>query len=173
MAGTDYASAAITAASNEIKGSEIIINPEKRTNQLASTLEALELVQLFCKLPEALILRSQIMVLQRFGIISVDKFEKEDLPCLMETCVENDEMNEFINFMRFNASMMLIFTIVHFLVPLLQSHKNQTHEPLEIHETANIKKTHRVVKITLTAFAIAIELSFLSLPSHVYKSLVC
>lgn len=173
MAGTDYASAALTSSSKEIKGSEIIINPSRRSNQLASTLEALELIQTFCKLPEALILRSQILILQRFGIISVDKFEKEDLPCVYEACVEDDEMDEIIGFIRFNASLMLLLTISIFLVPLLIEQKTQTHELLEINESTNKPKTPRIVKTTLTTIAMILELSVLSLPSHIYKSVVC
>ena len=170
--GTDYASSKVLDASETIAGDEIVIKPEKRTTQMASTLEALEIIQNECGLPEALVLRSQLLILQRFNIVSNSKSEKEDMiPCIREICLENDEMNDIIWFIRFNTFIMLIFTILNYLVPLLSENK-KIHNSIDIEKRSD-QKPKNLLKPTMVGIISAIELAILSTPKYVYESLVC
>jgi len=173
LAATDYASTSVFDQSNTISGNEMMIKPEVRTNQLASTLEALELIQNECNLPEALILRSQLLIFQRFDMVPMDNFEKDRLPCIQESCIEPDEMIEFVRFIKFNTSIMLIFTVVNYLIPFVLQHKATNHEPLEIDGKFTKKQASKILKPTLTGIFILLELAILSVPTQVYESLVC
>ena len=177
LAATDSASTASLKLSNSLQGKELMINPEKRSNQLASSLESLELLQTDCKLPEALVLRSQFLLLQRFQMISNGKYEGSELPCISEKCIETDNFNEFINLLKTNTFILFSFTFMFGLIPIIKQKINKKQPPiLEINSRPieqEEKDAKRIIKPSITVTLLILQITMMSLPNTIYESLLC
>ena len=174
LAGTDYASTSILDASSQIKGNEILIDPIKRTNQLASSLESLEILQKECHLNERLILRSQQLLFERFNVMPTSMFTFERMPCVEERCVEDDELEEFVRFAKINFFIVLVITFGK-TVHLISNARKSEPPSLEISESKQptVSKHRFLTKVILASLLIVSEVTMISLPVSFYEKAIC
>ena len=174
-AATTFASVSILGQSRTINGNEVMINPSKKLSQLASSLEIMEILQATCDVPEAMILRSQMLLLQRFEIIPATMFEKETMPCMFEICLEDDELFETVLFTKLLIFITMIFTIKDLYFKIIQKPK-QVPPVHEISDTKIHEKPYKfkfIFEIALMTTLTMFEFSMLFLPAALFSKVLC
>ena len=173
LAGTDYASARQFATVSEINGDQVIQNPEKVSMMVASSIEALEILQEKCSLDESMILRSQQLIFQRHGLFPIDRTTPDKLPCIKERCIEEHEIEEITVLIKSNLMIILLFTIYKFIQTIKEIRRPTQPPTIDIEKTYPKPKRNMILQMTFVSIMLVIGLTSITLPVSMYETVLC